>query len=660
MQDSPEQGKNGVPQEPKASPVPLELGRQVYARHLGFPSASSMGPRIASRLAWFSADRLPLARNILQRWSVNEGASQGLPNFQWLSDFASARRNTTEASVRPIRIAHASAPSAAIAATARETYQAPASELSTLATRTASTSSSASAASPPARVTIHPGRERSATPILRAADAATVNNNATAAAKLSRSASDASFTKSDPAAVNPAPEGSGAGAATSATDAASPDRSESTASASARTIQPSLESAGTPVLRSGHKMSGKTRKVQSTISESFHHDLFRAPASGKGNELAAQGGVASNIPSGHDFSLPTEGPAPGTEPPRKVNETEPVHVGPAAGYGGADIKTDSDHQARTSVQESMLRGVEPTQAGPTYIGPPIFRRSLGGRPRTSLPANVFRSPEGSLDLGIPASADGPQSTSPRILHTVGQRENTFTQPHGEQRPSASRPAMPDHPPAVKPGGETPEPQNGNRVETSLVNKSGITASEVEHAPQHVDRDRYSLSRSELDPGATHSELVSHVLPRGAGTERSTGSPVSRVEGDAFVQRTSSVTPAPVAQRNRGEAAKDPGAQLPSRIHAQLSSSPENSQSAAGAYKSSALQDPSRSASPATESKVARAAGPTPSTSSPEGEPALSSLPSSSSHSALVSHLLPARTGIERSAGSTVSKAEGDA
>ncbi len=636
MQDSPEQGKNSVPQESKASPVPLELGHQLYARHLGFPSASSMGPSIASRLAWFSADRLPLARNILQRWSVGEGARQGLPSLQWLGNFASARRNTTEVPIRPYRVALGSAPSAAMPASAGETYPAPASELSTSATEAA--------------------------PILRSADARTVNDNATSAAKLSRFVGDVSSTRSAPTAVSLAPEGSESGAAISATDAPSSDRSVSTASVSSITIQPSLESAGSPVLRSSHKKSGKTRNVQSTILESVHHDLFRASTSGKGAALPAQGGTAPTIPSGHDVSLPAGVPAPSTELQRKVSEKEPFQVEPAVGHGSPDIKTGTDHPVRTEGQGATLRAVEPTQptkVGPTYVGPPIFRRSLGGRPRTSLPANVFRSPEGLHDLGIPASTDGPQSTSPRVLHTVGLTENTFTEPHGEEQPGASRPLLEGHPPTVKPAPEIPDPRNDNKVETSSTNNSGVTASQVEHKEKHADRARYPLSRSKLDPGATHSELVSHVLPLRAGIEHPTGSPMSRLEGDSFVQRTSSVTPTPTGQRNRGGAAKDAGLQVPSRIHAQLSSSPESSRSAAGAHKSSKLQGPSHSGSLATEYTAARAAGPTPSTSSPEAKPALSSPPSSSSHAELVSHVLPARAGIERSPGSSVSRLEGD-
>lgn len=614
MQDSPEQRKNSVPQEPKSSSVSLELGHQVYARHLGFPAASSMGASVANRLAWFSADRLPLARSVLQRWSVGEGAWNGLPNLQWLSDFALARRNTAEASVRPPRVAHVSAPSIAAEAmpvTAGETYLAPAAEVTSVAS---SANGFGSAASPPVRGAPPSRIERAATPILRSADARTAKTTRSAE-QLSRSVSDISSMKPVSAAANPVSKASGSGVAVSGTDAVPLDRSVNAALTSSTPIQPSFKSAETPVLHSSHNKSAKTRKVQSTILESVHQDLFR-PLN------------PTSVPLGHDIRGPIKVAAPGTEFSREVNEKESVHVEPAVGRGGPDIKMGADRRTRAEGEASILRTVEPTHAGSTYVGRPIFRRTLGGGPRTSLPANVFRSPEGLQDSGIPARSDHPQSTLPRVLHTVGSSKNTFSTPHEGEPSSTSRSAMPDHPPTVKPAGEISEPKNNNKVEASANNT------------------------------AAGSESVSHALPVRTDVERSIGSP-SASEGDTFVLRSSSVTTTPTSQITRVEADKDSGVQVPSRIHAQLSSNTETAQTTAGVYKLSKVHQPSDSESSAMESTSAGGAGAISAASAPEGKPVLSSLPSSSLHPELMNHVLPARGGIERSTDSSASSAQHD-
>jgi len=192
--------------------------------------------------------------------------------------------------------------------------------------------------------------------------------------------------------------------------------------------------------------------------------------------------------------------------------------------------------------------------------------------------------------------------------------------------------VPDHPPSLKPAGEIPDPQgNNNKVEPSPHNSAG-TSSEAVHSGKNEDGYRPSLSPSKLDPSATHSELVTRVLPARAGVERATGSPTNPMEADTFVLRRSSLTAAPTSQNNRAEAAKAPGIQVPSLIHAQLSLNSGSPQSATGETNQplAKLHDPSPSSPVTVESTGARTADPAPLASSTEGRAALSSPPAPSS------------------------------
>jgi hypothetical protein len=89
MQEDAKHSTSGAQDKENLS-ADFALGRQVYARHLFFPSASPVGTGIASRMGWFDAGaRWPLLRRILQRSATVAWGS--LPSMQWLEDFHSAR-----------------------------------------------------------------------------------------------------------------------------------------------------------------------------------------------------------------------------------------------------------------------------------------------------------------------------------------------------------------------------------------------------------------------------------------------------------------------------------------------------------------------------------------------------------------------------------------
>lgn len=629
--------------------MPLELGHRVYARHLGFPSSSSLGSSIASRVSWFSAgDRLPVARNILQRWSVGQGAGHGLPDFQWLSNFAVARGNTTGTSLRSHPAVHSSASPRGAEVNAGETHEPPPGDLSRSAVSTASSGNLGSLRAVGASVIFDPQMQQATPSILPSTDEGTVNKatpsanddasstkstfGSTAASAASVTAhspmekaapsivrstyertlrqkaipladDNTSSTKAIPA-VNTDPEGSRSGGTVSTTDAAPVNRAIVATSIAKAALQASSQGGTPSVLRSIQEKSRGTQ-VRSTISESFNRALSQKPILRKSDESPVQRETASATPSGHDLPLRVASPSPRTGLPGKVNDNELAHVEPAVEYGNPAVNLDAGHQHQTQAQQSTLRAAEPTQVGATYVGPPIFRRSLGGRPGRTLSANVSRSQDGSHESGTTAGLDGMHATLPGALHTEERRESPLRKlPREEQ--TVTLPRINAHPLALTADNPGPEYNDrNNKIETSSSNNSAINNSTgtAQDIRRDADQGSHTLSRLKLDSGVTHSELITHVLPAQAGIERSIESSVSNMAGEAQ------------------------SAQVPSRLHTHLSLSPDGPQSATGEHTSlpTRLEYASPSRSTTGESMSLPVQSPS-SSASTEGKPALSSRP----------------------------------
>jgi hypothetical protein len=606
MQDSPEQGNNGVLGNQKRSLPDLVLGNQVYSRHLGFPSVSPVGAGIAGRLAWFGAEeRLPLARSVLQRWSASGGGRQSLPSLQWLSSFTSGRK-TIAASPMPRRVTKISSLSEASVDTAV-------------------------AGEIPSSLPSDPTSSA-----VRALSDRTTNQNETTSAKPSASTRQASM--NEVRTVAKRAEVTGASVADSGTDTASPASFVRVPTTSTDAMQSSNESAGTPVFRSTYEKSGSAAKVRSTISESVQRRGSGVSTHGVGEPHGKTGTSTPSMPLSRGVHFPIEtasgkassGKLTKEAARKEAKEKELTHVDPAGQSGEPMVKMDADPRPGTEGRASILRVAEPAPAGTTFVGPPIFRRSVGRQARTALPANGSRLPEKMPDSGMLAAPDT------RVFHTVNRKEES-KELHREDRQSASRAAMGAHTPSVElsqklpklgaegtviegtsGGGKSgpelkppsigdsnsalrlragepyeavfPEPaaaarpmpvykaSSSNAVRTSAINKlAGSDAAGHFHS---------NAPEGRIDAGATHFSTVSEVPPAVTGGEVG-----------AFVQPTHTVTRSP---RNQREAGKDSSVQIPSIIHAQLSSRPENSQSAAVGNKASSaaiqVQSPPRSAS----------------------------------------------------------------
>jgi hypothetical protein len=654
MQDSPERGNNGVLRDQKGSLPDLVLGHQVYSRHLGFPAVSPVGSGIAGRLAWFGAeDRLPLARSVLQRWSASGGACQSLPSLQWLNSFTSGRK-TTAACAMPRRVAKISPLSEATVdtAVAGETSSSLPSDPTSSAVRAVSRSSSGN--STPARVTMNSRIERQETPIVHSVSERTANGNETASEKPSASTIQASVDAARSVAKRA--EVAGTGVADSRTDTAAPAGLVGGASTStAAAMQSSTGSAGTPVFRSTSEKSRSAGKgkVRSTIVEAVQRRGFGGSTYGAGEPHGKTGTSSTSMPLGRSTHFPIEtasGNAGSSkltkEATRKeAKEKELTHVDPAAQSGEPAMRMTADPRLGAEGPASILRVTEPALAGATFVGPPIFRRSVGGQARTALPADGFRSPDTLPNSGMPAAH------APRAFHTVNRKESTEF--HGEDRQSASQTAMQVQTPSVELARELPKRgTDGTDIKSTFV--GGQSVSPKLKPPSIVDSNSalrlrvgepfeavftepaaaahskpiYKASSSNkvssainksagIDAVATHFSKVSRVPSVGGGIERSTESTVIGGEVGGAAQITHTVARLP---RSQGEAGNNSSVRIPSMIHAQLSLDPENSQSAAVGNKTSCpeLQVQSSPRSASTQPTIARATDALPVATSPEG------------------------------------------
>ncbi len=711
MQDSPEHGKQSIPEGLNG----LDLGHRVYARHLDFPSVSPLGPGIASRLAWFGADRLPLAQHILQRWSVGEW--HGLPNLQWLSGFASSRRNTTTASSLQPAVARTRSEARVDLSSVGEAPQPSASELASSATDVPSRSGLGNAASPPARMTSPSRIERTVTQVLRSADERTMSENATGSASLSRSTNQALPTNGITDRVSRSSEGSESGPPSSATKARSHNSLAGTAStlpsaATSRiTTRPSVESARTPVLRSGQKKSGNESRVRSTILESIHHDLSRTSVS-RMSEAHGQGPTASTSKAQpevrsmisesvhrdlskasissksethgqgvtplsleatrHDIHSRIERtsgePPANSELPKEAKENEEkekgsIHVAsPAPKHGELTAKPDNDPAVTAENHGSILRAAETGHPGITYVGPPIYRRSVGGSARAATPASLSRSAE-RLRSSSEASrhVEGSLPLPPDAIHSVGRSGSAVTGHHGGGQQLAARPAMGEQV-ATKSAGELTEPQNSNNnnkdVERSSTIGSWAAASELQHTVKEADR--FHQPESKLGSDAANPQQISEVHPARTAVGRTTTSSARSGESSTFVQRIPSTIRLPEIQTNRSEETAEPVSQMPSRIHAKLSPSPD-SPAAASSRQSSEVRTQNLPAvgTVAGESTVARTPDQSVAASSSEARSALlathrPSLTNGANTSAPISRGIEPRL-VQRFPGSTTTR-----
>jgi hypothetical protein len=375
----------------------------------------------------------------------------------------------------------------------------------------------------------------------------------------------------------------------SRTDTASLNTLEGAPAKSKAAIPSRVENTVTPVLRSPDKKTGTKGKVRSTIVELLHHHLSKASTSRTDDERHGQGGTDSVLESsGHDVHSRVErassGP-PATDLPKEVKGQESgVPIEPTEQFSGSVAKADANHQSQTEGQASIGRAVESAHAGPTYVGPPIFRRSSGG----ALPANVFRSPERSLaPLEPPARADRSHPIPPRVLHTLDRSESKIGE-HHEAEKQAFSPTASSASQLIGQAGEQFSHSGENEVEVSSAHNSTQAGDSEQHSGKE------SQTEATLGPpGATSSQSASNSRQTSPMIERSINRALGSVVNGSLVERTPSMRPS-ISRRDTAEAARDFDIDAPSRIHAQLPSSAGSSRSAAGSSGSpdAKVQNPS--------------------------------------------------------------------
>ena len=380
MRDTPAQGENGAGEQPERPAQDAGLGQRVYAQHLTFPSVSPVGSGIASRWRWFGAEeRLPLARTILHRMGTGPGSRHGLPSLEWLSDFTSGRGKAPRSIARAVV-----SPERSIAERTIAAADAGADQLSSISLSTSSIAGR-----------VLQSRYESGTP----AEIATT--------ELSRS---------------PDPYGS--------------------IVPSARIVQRStVGPAEAQMFRAAHKASRSSGGVRSTVVESAPHRLS-GKSETKAGEPRAQNAIDSfSAPSRRGAEFPATDTfviSPNASGVRSaIFESAPHQVTGRSGASssdephgrsavdrsaapsdGTDFTRDSKGEARTEAPASSERstadsrggthetsGQQPGKVGPgsvgpsaspaapTFLAPPIFRRTLKQRNGNKTEADVFPFPE---------------------------------------------------------------------------------------------------------------------------------------------------------------------------------------------------------------------------------------------------------------------------
>jgi hypothetical protein len=555
------QNPTGQSEEPasggsRTSVQDFDLGRKIYARYGNSPGVIPTGIGLASQVLRFS-DRLPMLHSLHQRWSGAEGASHHLRNLQSLSGIAWARPSRSVRSILRRKVTGASPLGVTTGSTsAGEPHPVAPSEGSSRLATAGSAGRSLNSAAFPANVEVHSPGERAETPILYSANDRTATTGEMPPAEpLPAGSPDL---QPIPETANQTPRISPAGlAARSSDEATMVRRSESVPSRSKQLRPPLPENALSPVSRSAYPKTGRKVEVRSRISELAHRDASAASTSGKGDEPhRQQSGTASAGEPGRQ----QVGTVSAVQPPvRDVHpEIEKVSLGHA---------------------------VSPAHTVPTYIAPPIFRRSPGG----AQPPNLLRASAGSH--GSPGAPAGTGSSGPapsRVLPVVNPGEaqaldRSESQVVGKplaEKPASSQPASPATHLAGQPGEPFPPPGNSPLETASMLNRAQAGGSELQH------------SRTE-DPGeatlrpawATHSQSPSRVLQASAMIERSINRPVDRMATDTVVEHPLAGVSTMRQEGTPTKPAGDAAAAAPTSVQPLILSRAGSSRPAAGSQES---------------------------------------------------------------------------
>lgn len=616
MQDSPDQSMANEAAKQARSLPDLGLGRLVYARHLGFPSASPVGAGIASRFAWFGSDNhLPLAGTILQRWSTAEGSWQGPPSLHWLGRLTSTRKvraaSVSRSKVTNIQPASEGSVNLAVA---DETHQA-----FPLAAGTANIVNEQKKASEPLQLLLSRDHESS------------------------QKQAGTDFTWGEKAST---PVG------TQLPNHVAPiDHSANAASASTARRQSAATNVGSPLVYSVNKKSGNinksgsTSKVWSMISEAGRSQASRIPASSsKGETHNGEGAASTSVSPNRDIQFPINMPSAKKAHGVDRNEgqrKEATQVEGTVHSGEPPVGLKASHEPQTARPESISRAVEPSPTTPVFIGPPIFHRSLNRTANRSVkgianiapPGNVSRSQEefhnsetfASAARGVPAVSRGEPSSE----HGAGGRESAS---RAAER-SVSAPALGGIRKSevdLKKAGSESGLANLKPVSNAALNGAVQLASAGNfgaiHEPQQVSETPFN-NKVETFPVTKSPELANEAPPALGGLQRSIGFAASRIEAVAPVRREH-LNPASEVHRNRQASTLT---SQPAPIQTQSLNGEKPLATAEETH--SRTQNPSASESAAMDATIARSLDPARITARRGDQPATAFLSPSSSDGA---------------------------